>query len=806
MSVQLKRLAVRNFRGIRDQVVSLDGKNLLLIGENGSGKSSFVDALDYLFTGELDRLKRQDVKEQQSIPFMGCKGGDVAIELDCQVEGSDAQLGVGYPYRVPGVPRRLQDWFTLARSRPFILRRAQILRFVEARGADRYKQVSTLIGLDDVDRIEETWRSLENEWKRREQTAASVVERAVQELRDLIGVERAEEPLIIKIANRKLGEAGAKPVGSIQELPQRRASIQFGAGATEAAKKAERLLTLVADLEQIAGKITGLLSHYTTFYYEEWERFVREKETLKDAIFRVFWEHGKRLLQEHPELEECPLCSAPIERETLMTVLQGRLEKLEGVRVQQQKLEDQVGLLRNEATILLGLGSRVSEVEDAAPVQGILAGLENGLGQFRDMLGQGVLDGQFPTPNALQQKEWAQAPAALAEKTRRMKKQVQASQPSESDRKRMEIFVWLGQVEVEWGEWQKRRGESERVRRVRQQVERVRATLIEARRRRLEEIHRRIEGLVNRYCERLHPGEGYGSVQLPMERSGKGVGLRTCFFEVENTHPLGFYSEGHLDSLGIVVFLAFIKEFNGDLNLLVLDDVFTTVDRSHRQRVASLLFDEFAGYQMILTTHDRLWAEELLTTMRAAGLQPVALNLRPWDVRRGVDWVEFVEERWNEYRERAETHVQSAVADTGRDLEKFLCRMRYHLLLSVPARLGDQYTIGDLYDPFFGWFKKRSVQCPEFDTRLEKLKAKLDVHWRQRNWAGAHYNEWGENLSATEAGDFIGLVEELANLFRCPGCGSLVEYDERAGVLFCCHCKGKPDGALWRVVRRTASR
>jgi hypothetical protein len=219
--------------------------------------------------------------------------------------------------------------------------------------------------------------------------------------------------------------------------------------------------------------------------------------------------------------------------------------------------------------------------------------------------------------------------------------------------------------------------------------------------------------------------------------------------------------------------------------------------------MASLICTEFSDYQIILTTHDRLWAEELVTTMRAANLQPVALYLVPWDIKKGVDWTEFLEERWDEYRERAKTHVQSAVADTGRDLEKFLFKMRYNLRLSVPARRDDRYTIGDLYDPFFHWFKKRSVQCPSaaFDSDLEDTKAQLDVYWRQRNWAGAHYNEWGESLTFTEACGFIEPVAKLVDLFHCPRCGSLVEYEERSGVLFCSRCKGKSDGACWRVVK-----
>ena len=63
-------LHAENFRGIRRAELPLNGMNLILVGENGSGKSCFVDLLEYLFTGKLARLNRQDVKEKESISFV----------------------------------------------------------------------------------------------------------------------------------------------------------------------------------------------------------------------------------------------------------------------------------------------------------------------------------------------------------------------------------------------------------------------------------------------------------------------------------------------------------------------------------------------------------------------------------------------------------------------------------------------------------------------------------------------------------------------------------------------------------------
>ena len=54
---RIQRLDVRGFRGVRqERSLLFEGKSILLFGENGSGKSGFVDALEKLFAGRVSTL------------------------------------------------------------------------------------------------------------------------------------------------------------------------------------------------------------------------------------------------------------------------------------------------------------------------------------------------------------------------------------------------------------------------------------------------------------------------------------------------------------------------------------------------------------------------------------------------------------------------------------------------------------------------------------------------------------------------------------------------------------------------------
>ncbi len=314
------------------------------------------------------------------------------------------------------------------------------------------------------------------------------------------------------------------------------------------------------------------------------------------------------------------------------------------------------------------------------------------------------------------------------------------------------------------------------------------------------ELFTQIEARFNEYWEALHPDEG---IRFRLRTLSKGVGL-DAEMQVGDTkkegHPLTFLSEGHLDTLGLTIFLAFSQEFNSDLPFLVLDDVLTTVDHGHRQRVARLLAEKFADWHLILTTHDRLWGEQLRATARAFGIPVSFYRMRPWDPINGASFEPWSQDPWKYYSEIAEKMPALAIAGAGRELEKFLNTMRRMLRIAVPANFSDQYTIGELWDGFKSWVKKYWPEdIPEewkekvlSNEALLQTLQEVERQWRMRNWSGAHYNEWADSVTVDEAKEFIEVTEQLVNRFRCPHenekgrkCSAFLKYDPNLKAIMC---------------------
>ena len=106
------------------------------------------------------------------------------------------------------------------------------------------------------------------------------------------------------------------------------------------------------------------------------------------------------------------------------------------------------------------------------------------------------------------------------------------------------------------------------------------------------------------------------------------------FYERGLFPPGAYHSEGHQDGMGVCLYLALMKRLFGDrFQFALLDDVVMSVDAGHRYQFCKLLRTHFPDTQFIITTHDRLWAEQ----MKSAGLVTAksSIAFHTWTIETG---------------------------------------------------------------------------------------------------------------------------------------------------------------------------
>ena len=216
--------------------------------------------------------------------------------------------------------------------------------------------------------------------------------------------------------------------------------------------------------------------------------------------------------------------------------------------------------------------------------------------------------------------------------------------------------------------------------------------------------------VANSYFQKIHPGEAIGQPKLAISDRGTASIELISQFHNETGDPRGHYSEGHVDSLGLCLFLA-IRRIHctqrPELSLLVLDDVLHSVDANHRRDTANLIFEEFSDHQIIITTHDPLWFEYLKAASGKVSTKFTKQRIAQWTLESGPIWGDHLSNhKWLISDEGIVAQPADLVHKAGILLEEMLQKLCNNLNVSVPFRIQGDYTIDPLWRSFLVAAKK----------------------------------------------------------------------------------------------------
>lgn len=718
----LKKLSIEYLRGsvLPFALPFEKGKSLTVVyGENGSGKSTICDSLEFLSRGQVGSLENRGLgRTSKYWHSVGKSPKDVSVLLETS-EGS-----------WKAIISKSDAIVTPPENRPHveILRRNQILSLIQADPSKRYQAISRFI---DVTGIESSENALRETIRNVNGTREIALAR-VQENRDTL--EHFWE------------EAGKKGPNALS-WAKKQVDIDCSAFDTEntaiheLASNFDRLLNYPQQLDDAKSNL---------------EKAVKAQETSKTNLDKALTSATTgasetlallnatiQYLQRHTNPKECPVC--------------GSAEKIAGL---QERISNRISSFSLVGKTQTAFTNSQQTTERARQqIELIRQNGQTAATAFSECVKKHSWPSDVPTPvNPIpeEMEKWA----AWFEVHPKITKEWQQAQTTRNDKKQ-----FLNTLKKAYKTCTDNTAAATELNTLIPKLEKALQITEEERHKFTKNILATIATEVGRLFEVVHPGEGLNKISLsldPNKRASLEIG--TDFYGQTDTPPQAYFSDSHLDTLGLCVFLALAAMENPDKTILVLDDILGSVDEPHVERLIEMLYEETLKFRhCLVTTHYGPWKNKFRWGWLKNG-QCQFVELTKWTQKTGLCMIHSVPdlERLRQLLSEKPPDPQLVCSKAGVILEAALIFLAQLYECSAPMRSGGLYTLGDLLpaiDKKLRAALKVEVKCIAggSDTHtyetvlLQPYLEELTRIAQARNVFGCHFNQLSFSLLDSDA-------------------------------------------------------
>ena len=734
----------------------------MLFGENGSGKSSILDAIDIICNGGIGGL--DDISVGHSPGQYLCALGSPHTTLRAVIHsGQESWTGTMQRNSVstigPDVKPRVK-----------ILRRNKVLALVTAQPRDRYDALKHFI---DIGVVEQSERALQQK-----------LHGVNSEINNLIATKERQ---LNQLENVWEAEQRPGPGQTAMEW----ARDKVNTGITELNAQLEHLRQVV---EAIVAVVTAKNDHSFKISIasdsrgdlSEVNQKIQDAPSLNAAIAIHLIESlskAREYINAESGLDKCPTCQRPIAREELISIVDEQLNRMTELKA----LSDR----RNEAQRQLGAATDIAshaETVFLTALQQLQHVVE--ADDIPEIVGLNIV---WPDWSAEQQD---------FDTFRAIVEAFESIQPTlEQRRNDAQHNVSQFNSIKEWyrGIW---RAESEAANldRIRHGLQRAFDLIHEKRIAFTQRILDDIAGEANRLFQEIHPNERMVLATLSMDEARQGSVHQIGTFHGHNDiPPQAVFSDSHLDTLGFCVWLALAKRESPENTVILIDDIFSSVDASHLGRVIDLLSAEGKNFlQVIVATHYRLWWDRC---QNAQGIQRV--HLGSWTMANGI-CAQNMPRITEQLRQLAADQVldrQAVSSKAGILLESILDDLALLFERPLPRNNRNEYTLGALLNACTKLFSRHSLTAhrnlnwnadgqPEDWQPMGATAAFDKVSGLQfiRNQVGCHFNLPGFEIPDNDVRAFGQATVEMVDALTCPNCGCLGTKVANDGTHLRCSC------------------
>ena len=242
--IKVEKIAIKEFRGIRDLTLDFKAKNFAICGPNGTGKSGVVDALEFGMTGQISRLSgkgRGTLSIKTHGPHVDSREHPerAQVVLDIVIpalNNKKARISrnVKSPTNPTIVPADADVLAVLKRveAHPeFALSRREIIKYVIAEPGARAQEIQALLQLDDLEAARTTLLKISNASEREVKPLEQSRNAHRENLVHALGIAEATPEAVLAAANVKRAILSLPPLAKLEATTSIRDGLESLAAA-----------------------------------------------------------------------------------------------------------------------------------------------------------------------------------------------------------------------------------------------------------------------------------------------------------------------------------------------------------------------------------------------------------------------------------------------------------------------------------------------------------------------------------------------------------------------------------------------
>lgn len=765
---KLNSILLKKIRGASNELLIEFDKRLdfsVIFGENGSGKSSIVDAFDFICNESIGSLEDKSLGKNRKANYsmtIGCEVNDLEVKLNYDNKEWTSKFMTGLVPNTTG---------PVGRPVAKILRREKLLEFITKMPSERYQAIKSFIETPKCDKLYSLINSLKKAKKKEYDESVRSYNQAESALKKSWEDEGKKESDFLTWAKKEVSE-------DIKSLESKNNDIKS-------------IVRSCNSLNEFFEKIEKEKSDYDKLNLNleskktEIKKIIEGESGQNSSELIKVLESANDFFEKNTIISNCPVCEQIITQTQVKEQVKERLKSLDKI-VMVTKDIDKDEREFNELGVVLKRYQKdfISEIFNIYKI------LSNSVLNEVKSLSLDCSEYSIFEKDIVISKEIYELSTKFYKYINPI---VDFSSMENLNSKRINSYNFIkSQLDIV----ESSRKNAQDLEKLNERIDRLNNIVVETRNLYIENLLKSIESDIDSMYQKIHPNEHLGKLKLKTDPDKKGsLDISATFCSKNDILPQAYYSESHLDTLGICIFVGLAKLFNSENTVLILDDIVTSSDQVHLPRFLKMLQDEIVNFEhTIVTTHYQIWRDKY----RFGSGNVQLIELMDWSIERGIRpaKTKMNIDELKDYRNIEPIDKQIVASKAGIFLELILDNLALLYGCKLARKYQRDYTLGEYLSCFSSRLKKvMRIEVTDGKDVIEIIELKdilniLPEDSPIRNKVGCHFVEIGANYSKEDIKSMADNTIILSEALICNNCGEL-PFRNKSGSYYECKCNKK---------------